>query len=186
MSLHQVALIRHYALLPYRLGCYALVVLGAVALGGVLAGLWMGGTATTHPPAPAPSPAPVEETPSSWVPGLIAALQTRDRALQEISSNAWTAVLSPHLLQYAAQERLQPLWVFGGMAVAMLNAAGYPLVGAFLGMGGLVVTGRTFPDLWSMARVPTAVPSAHPPQVAAQAMHQHTRAPTYFTHLPFH
>ena len=120
-----------------------------------------------------PSPSPPSETPlensiyrssDTWA----GALQRRDAALEEVMKNWWTQTLSPELITVAAQQRRLPYVVAGSTAVAIACLGGFPTAAAIISLGGLVITGRSMPDLWSVSTISAA--SGAMPMAASHPM----------------
>ena len=109
----------------------------------------------SSPPSDLSRDTTVSHRSESWA----GALQRRDAALEEVMTNFWTQTLSPELIVVAAQQRRLPYVVAGSAAVALACLGGFPTAAAVISLGGLVITGRSFPDLWSVSSI-SAVPGA--------------------------
>ena len=117
----------------------------------------------SSPPSETPLENSIHRSSDTWA----GALQRRDAALEEVMRNWWTQTLSPELIAVAAQQRRLPYVVAGSTAVAIACLGGFPTAAAIISLGGLVITGRSMPDLWSVSTLSAssgAVPMAasHP------------------------
>ena len=76
-------------------------------------------------------------------------LLRRDQAMAELSSNYWCGIFEPQLSPFVAQQRKVPVVLGGGAVVALLHWLGCPLHAAAVGVMGVILTGRHFPDFWA-------------------------------------
>ena len=125
---------------------------------------------------PPTTPAESGSSISGWALSPLTSLVERDRALREISANPWTASLSPELAYTAQQQRLLPIWALGGLAVTALQLGGHPVAAGVAAATGILLTGRSFPDLshfstWGQALTTLWRPSSwhQPPPMALTA-----------------
>ena len=179
------------SLLPYRL---AHIIIIPVFLGALFF-IRTSSSAHEEPkqhtaafPAVIVPPPPTAERGSSlsaWALAPLTTLVERDRALREISSNPWTASLSPELAYTAQQQRLLPIWALGGLGVTALQLGGHPIAAGVAAATGILLTGRSFPDLshfntwgralstlWRPSSLQQQTPVALPPPPTMRAHEQ--------------
>ena len=131
-------------------------------------------TQNVSPPSELPHETTIQQRSETWV----GALQRRDAALEEVMTNFWTQTLSPELIVVAAQQRRLPYVVAGSTAVALACLGGFPTAAAVISLGGLVITGRSFPDLWSASSI-----SASPGTTTIVPGHPLVTGPPPIAHL---